>query len=53
VLFANAAVIFPVDGVARQVQFVFDAPVSTVERKKAVLVGFFGRKAGDAADGFR
>lgn len=31
VMFANAAVILAVGGVSRQVQFVFDAPVSPVE----------------------
>ena len=50
---ADAAVVFAVGGVPGQVQFVLDAPVPAVERKQPVFVGFFRRKVGYAADGFR
>ena len=52
VMLANAAVVFAVGGVSRKVQFVFDAPMSTIECKQPMCVGFFLQKAGDAADGF-
>lgn len=49
-MLADAAVIFAVGGVAGQVEFVFDTPVFAVECEQAVLIGFFGGQAGDAAD---
>jgi len=52
VVLADPAVVFTVGGVPRQMQFVFDAPVTAVECEQAVFVGLLGRKAGDAADGF-
>jgi len=51
-VFANAAMIFAIGGVARQVQLVFDAPVSPVECEQAMFVCLFRRQTGDPADGF-
>lgn len=51
-MLADAAVIFPIGGVPRKVEFVFDAPVSAVEREQAVLIGSLHRQAGDPADDF-
>ena len=41
VMFANPAVVFAEGGVSRKVQFVFDAPLSAVEGKQPMCVGFF------------
>jgi len=43
VVFANAAVIFPIGGVSREVQFVFDAPMSPIESEQAMFVCLFRR----------
>lgn len=51
-MLADAAVIFPIGGVARQVQFVFDAPVSPVESEQAMFVRFLCAEAGNPANGF-
>ena len=52
VMLADAAMVFAVGGVSGQVQFVLDAPVSTVECEQAMFVGLVSREAGDVADGF-
>ena len=51
-MLADAAVIFPIGGVARQVQFVFDAPVSSIESEQAMFVRFLCTEAGNPANGF-
>jgi len=51
-MFANSAVVFAIGGVSRKVQFVFNTPMSAIERKEAVFIGLFDRKTGDAAYGF-
>lgn len=38
-MLANAAVVFTIGGVPRQVQFVFNAPVSAVECEQTMFVG--------------
>ena len=51
-MLADSTVIFSVRGVSGKVQFVFDAPMPSIECKQAVFVSFFNREAADAADGF-
>jgi hypothetical protein len=50
VALADTAVIFPIGGIPRQVQFVFDAPVPPVERKETMRIGFFRCKARYSTD---
>ena len=51
-MLTDSAVVFSLRGVSGQVQFVFYAPMPSVECKQAVFIRFFDRKAADAADGF-
>ena len=48
-MLADSTVVFSIRGVSGKVQFVLDAPMSSVKCKQAVFVGFFNRKATDAA----
>lgn len=51
-MLTDAAVVFAIRGVSRQVQLVFDAPVSAIECEQAMFIRFFDQEAGDATDGF-
>jgi len=42
-------VVFAIGGVWRKVQFVFNTPISAIEREPSLFIGFICRKVGDSA----